>query len=73
VKEVMLGLPELALVVGKRAMAGAGIGLLVADKMKPEQRRAVGWTLVAVGAITTVPLAFRVLGNRRDVPAERSF
>jgi hypothetical protein len=70
VKEVILGLPELAMVVGTRAMAGAGIGLLVADKMNPEQRRAMGWTLVAVGAITTIPLAFRVLGNRRDEPAQ---
>ena len=45
-KEVILGLPELAMVVGTRAMAGAGIGVLLSDKMTPEQRRAVGWTLV---------------------------
>ena len=69
-KEVILGIPELAMVVGTRAMAGAGIGLLLANKMRPEQRRAVGWTLFAVGAVTTIPLAFRVLGNRRDAPAQ---
>ena len=53
-KEVILGLPELAMVVGTRAMAGAGIGVLLSDKMTPEQRRAVGWTLVLIGAITTI-------------------
>jgi hypothetical protein len=66
VKEVILGLPELAMVVGTRAMAGAGIGVLLSEKMKPEQRRAVGWTLLLVGAITTIPLALRVFSNRRD-------
>jgi hypothetical protein len=60
------------MVVGTRAMAGAGLGLLVAEKLTPEQRRAVGWTLIAVGAITTIPLAARVLGSRRDVLPERS-
>lgn len=65
-KEVILGLPELAMVVGTRAMAGAGIGVLLSDKMKPEQRRAVGWTLVLIGALTTIPLAIRVFSNRRD-------
>ena len=59
-KEVTLDLPELALVVGTRAMAGAGIGLLLADKMNAEQRRAVGWTLFLIGAVSTVPLAMRV-------------
>jgi len=71
VKEVILGLPELAMVVGTRAMAGAGVGVLLAEKMKPEQRRAVGWTLVVIGALTTIPLALRVFSNRRDEVAAR--
>jgi hypothetical protein len=66
VKEVILGLPELAMVVGTRAMAGAGIGMLISDKINPEQRRAVGWTLVLIGALTTIPLALRVFSNRRE-------
>jgi hypothetical protein len=71
VKEVILGLPELAMVVGTRAMAGAGVGVLLSEKMKPEQRRAVGWTLVLIGALTTIPLALRVFSNRRDELAPR--
>jgi hypothetical protein len=66
-KEVTLDLPELAMVVGTRAMAGAGIAMLLADKMTPEQRRAVGWTLFLIGAISTVPLAMRVFGKLRLV------
>jgi hypothetical protein len=64
-KEVTLDLPELAMVVGTRAMAGAGIGMLLSDKMSAEQRRAVGWTLVLIGAISTVPLAMRVFKRLR--------
>ena len=54
-------IPELGLIAGTRAALGAGIGLLLADQLNPDQRRAVGWTLVAVGALTTIPLAAEVL------------
>lgn len=64
-KEVTLDLPELAIVAGTRAMAGAGLGMLLADKMNPEQRRAVGWTLFLIGAISTVPLAMHVFKRLR--------
>src|SRR6187397_2601034 len=41
-----LRLPELALLAGTRGMLGAGIGLLLADKLGDSQRKGVGWTLV---------------------------
>jgi uncharacterized membrane protein YfcA len=56
-----VSVPELGLIAGTRMALGAGIGLLLADHVKPEQRRAVGWTLLAVGLLTTVPLAADVL------------
>jgi hypothetical protein len=62
-------LPELALIAGTRAAPGAGLGLLLADRLPEGQRRAVGWTLLMVGALSTVPLAFEVFGRRRlDAP-----
>jgi hypothetical protein len=42
-------------------MLGAGIALLLSEKLSAEQRRAIGWTLVAVGALTTIPLALQLL------------
>jgi hypothetical protein len=54
-------LPELGLIAGTRAALGAGLGLLLADRLNPDQRRAVGWTLLAVGVLTTVPLAAEVI------------
>ena len=55
--------PQIGLIAGTRAMLGAGIALLVAEKLTGEQRRAIGWTLVAVGAVTTIPLVLQLLGE----------
>ncbi|CAG0996763.1 hypothetical protein BURK2_02725 [Burkholderiales bacterium] len=62
-----LRLPELGLVAGTRGMLGAGMGLLLADKLSDPQRKAVGWTLVAIGALATIPLAMIVFSRRRQV------
>ena len=60
-----LTLPEIGLIAGTRGMLGAGIALLLADRLNEGQRKAVGWTLFLVGAFSTVPLAIEVLGKRR--------
>jgi hypothetical protein len=64
-RETRITLPELILVAGTRAALGAGLGLLLADRLSPGQRKAVGWTLFLVGGLSTVPLAFEVLGGDR--------
>src|SRR5262249_41419267 len=64
-RETRISLPELALVAGTRAALGAGVGLLLADRFGHEQRRAVGWTLLIIGALTTIPLGFEVFGGGR--------
>ena len=56
-RKLELTLPDLALIVGTRAMFGAGLALLFADKLQKDQRKAIGWTLTLVGVITTIPLA----------------
>jgi len=62
--------PELALIAGTRGMLGAGIGMLAAGRLSEDQRRVVGRLLLAIGAITTVPLAFQVF--RRKSLGERA-
>jgi len=66
-KETEVTLPELALIAGTRGMLGAGIGLLLADRLPEPQRKAVGWTLLLVGALTTIPLAFEVFGAGQSI------
>ena len=63
-KERIVTLPDLALIAGTRIALGAGIGLLLADKLKEDQRKGAGWALLAVGVLTTIPLMVNVLGQR---------
>jgi hypothetical protein len=62
-KEHELTTPEIGLIASTRGMLGAGIGLLLSRKLNKAQRRAVGWTLVLVGAITTIPLVLNVFNK----------
>ncbi len=64
-KETRLTLPELSLIAATRAALGGGIALLLAHRLSREERKAVGWTLFLVGAVTTIPLGLTVLGRRR--------
>jgi uncharacterized membrane protein YfcA len=64
-KKTEITLPELALIAGTRGMIGAGAGLLLAERLNKDQRRAVGWTLLLVGAISTIPLAIDIFSKRR--------
>lgn len=58
-----LTIPEIVLIGGTRAALGAGLALLLSDRLSREQRRAVGLTLFLVGAISTIPLALNVFGK----------
>ena len=46
-------------------MLGVGVGLLLSDKLSDEQRRSVGWTLVAIGVVTTFPIAAMLFAGRK--------
>ena len=63
VKEPHLSFPELAFTIVTRAMLGAGIALLLAERLTAEQRKAVGATLTVVGLVTTIPAVWAVCGR----------
>jgi len=65
-KHASLTLPEIAAVAATRAAGGAGLALLLGDRLTPEQRRTAGWTLLAIGVITTIPLMVDVVGKLQD-------
>ena len=68
-KKRKVTLPEIALIASTRGMLGIGIGLLLSSKLKKGQRQAVGWSLVMVGVITTIPLAMNLFGRDEEQPA----
>jgi hypothetical protein len=63
VKEIQLSRSELAFIIATRAMIGAGIALLLADRLSVEQRKAVGSTLTIVGLVTTIPAVWALFGK----------
>ena len=66
ISNTTMSVPELALIAGTRAVLGVGLGLLLTDRLSPEQRKAVGWTMFAIGAVSTLPLGFEIFGGRRQ-------
>ncbi len=64
-RKAELTLPEIALIGGTRGLLGAGVALLLSDRLNRSQRKALGWALFLVGAISTIPLAVEVLSKRQ--------
>jgi hypothetical protein len=71
-KTVLLDLPTLGFIIGTRGALACGIGLLLADRFPEERRRAIGLTLVAVGALTTIPAVAAIVGNLGQRSSSRS-
>ena len=65
-KKAELTLPEIGMIAGTRGLLGAGVGLLLADKLNDDQRRTIGWTLLIIGAVSTIPLVMNVLSKSND-------
>lgn len=64
-KKAALTLPEIMLIAGTRVIGGVGIGLLLADMIRKDKRKKIGWRLFLVGAISTIPLAIDVFSKRK--------
>ncbi|HUJ61104.1 MAG TPA: hypothetical protein VLX92_21520 [Kofleriaceae bacterium] len=64
-REARMSFPELALVAGTRGLLGLGLGLLLSSRFGQRRRRAIGWTLFGVGALSSIPLAFEIFGKGR--------
>ena len=62
-KEKTLTVPDLILIAATRVALGAGIGLVLSERLNPDQRKAAGWSLLAVGIATTIPLALNLVGK----------
>ncbi len=62
-QERSLTIPEIMLIGGTRIALGAGLGLLLGDKLSDDARKGAGWALLAIGALTTVPIVLNVLGK----------
>jgi hypothetical protein len=62
-------MPEIGLIAATRGMLGAGIALVLADKLSEGKRKAIGWPLLAIGVISTVPLVAHAIHKMQ--PSEK--
>jgi hypothetical protein len=68
-RETHLPLPYIGLIAGTRVALGAGIGLLLSRKLGENRRRGAGWALLALGALSTIPLALKVRASTAPIQA----
>jgi hypothetical protein len=61
VKRVNLALPTFAFILVTRAALAGGVGLLVSSRLSRRRRQAIGATLIAIGAVTTIPAALALV------------
>ena len=62
--ERKLTIAEIMLIAGTRIALGTGIGLFLSSRLNNDQRKAAGWALALVGGLTTIPLAWGVIGKK---------
>jgi hypothetical protein len=63
-RKSILTIPEIFLIGATRVALGAGLALLLGDKLDRKEKRAVGWTLFLTGVATTLPLVLAVLDKK---------
>lgn len=63
-RRTSLSIPEVMMIAGTRVALGVGIGLMIADRISRDARKGAALALLGVGAISTIPLVFEVLGSR---------
>lgn len=63
-KHLKLPMVELVGIAATRGMLGAGIALLLGNRLCPRTRRVLGLTLTAIGLVSTPPLVRDVLHHR---------
>ncbi len=59
-------MPEIGLIAATRGMLGAGIALLLADRLNKDRRKTLGWALLGIGVASTIPLAIRVMRRKNS-------
>jgi hypothetical protein len=66
---ILLTPPKLGLVVATRAALAFGVGLLVAPRLSKDRRERIGRSLIALGALTTIPALMLLRRGAREAEA----
>lgn len=58
-----VSIPELAALAATRVAGGAGLAMLLAPKLGKTARKRLGWTLLGVGVLSSIPLGMKIFGS----------
>jgi hypothetical protein len=62
-RERTLTIPEIIMIAGTRVAFGAGLGLLLGECLSRDTRKGAGYALLAVGALSTIPIVVGILSR----------
>jgi hypothetical protein len=62
-RKVQLPVPKILFIAATRGLLGLGAGLLAGAKLRRRKRRRIALTLIAIGALTTIPAAYMIFGR----------
>jgi hypothetical protein len=63
-EQITLKRADVGFIAVTRVVLGVGVGLLIAGGLGREARKTLGFALLGVGAVTTVPILMKVLGKQ---------
>jgi len=58
--------PELGVLAVTRGLIGLGAGLLLANRISREKRKAIGLPLFIGGVLSTIPIAMHIFNGKVD-------
>ena len=57
-------MPEIGLIASTRVALGAGLGLLVSERLNKDQRKGAGWVLIGIGVLSSIPIIVDIISKR---------
>jgi hypothetical protein len=72
-REKTLTVPEIGMIAATRVALGAGLGLLLAERLPRDTRRGAGCALLLVGVLSTIPILLGILGKPQVREAPEPF
>lgn len=61
-----VSIPELAALAATRVAGGAGLAMLLAPRLGKTARKRLGWTLLGIGVLSTIPIGMKIFGSQSD-------
>jgi len=62
-KQLSMSIPQLGLVAATRGLIGFGAGLMLANKISRDKRKAIGLPIFIAGVASTIPIALHIFHN----------